>query len=104
MYLAQLVEEIHAHPAIHGIIFLGSMSPSGCWKMYFTDKNYSNLPTGDAVTNIIKVQRLEALLSATDVNGYFNTSLFHEDYEVKIHHSMGREFFQDSPIRSGDLR
>ncbi|KAL2490874.1 Glycosyl hydrolase family 10 protein [Abeliophyllum distichum] len=87
MYLAQLIKEFHAHPAIHGIIMWGSWSPTGCWKMCFTDKNFNNLPTGNAVDNIMKVWRHEGLLGTTDGDGYFNTSLFHGDYKVEIRHS-----------------
>ncbi|CAI9769167.1 unnamed protein product [Fraxinus pennsylvanica] len=87
MYLTQLIKEFHAHPAIQGIIMWGSMSTKGCWKMCFTDKNFSNLPTGNAVDNIMKVWRHEGLLGTTDAYGYFNTSLFHGDYEVKIRHT-----------------
>ncbi|CAA2967305.1 endo-1,4-beta-xylanase-like [Olea europaea subsp. europaea] len=87
LYLTQLIKEFHAHPAIHGIIMWGSMSTKGCWKMCFTDKNFSNLPTGNALDNIMKVWRHEGLLGTTDAYGYFNTSLFHGDYEVEIRHT-----------------
>ncbi|CAA2997949.1 endo-1,4-beta-xylanase A-like [Olea europaea subsp. europaea] len=87
LYLTQLIKEFHTHPAIHDIIMWGSMSTKGCWKMCFTDKNFSNLPTGNALDNIMKVWRHEGFASTTDAYGYFNTSLFHGDYEVEIRHT-----------------
>ncbi|CAA2966441.1 endo-1,4-beta-xylanase A-like [Olea europaea subsp. europaea] len=63
---------------------MGSMDSN---RMCLTDNNFKNLATGDVVDKILSELKLAAgLKGATDSNGYFETSLFHGEYEAQISH------------------
>ncbi|CAK9141366.1 unnamed protein product [Ilex paraguariensis] len=86
MYLEQIIREAHAHPAVNGIVLWASWKPIGCYEMCLTDNNFKNLPTGDVVDKIIWEWTHKGLSGITDVDGYFESSLFHGDYEVTVTH------------------
>ncbi|KAJ7967579.1 endo-1,4-beta-xylanase-like [Quillaja saponaria] len=86
-YLEQILREAHSHPKIQGIVIWAAWKPQGCYRMCLTDNNFKNLPTGDVVDKLLHEWGLKTLVSGTtDVNGHFEASLFHGDYEVKITH------------------
>ncbi|KAL2460331.1 Glycosyl hydrolase family 10 protein [Abeliophyllum distichum] len=109
MYLEQVIRELHAHPAIHGILLWAAWkAPKGCWRMCLTDTNFNNLPTGDAVDKIVSEWRHEGFVGTTDSDGYFKTSLFHGVYKARISLSTGqnsekiKEVFEVKPTMEED--
>lgn len=80
--LEQVLREVHAHPAVNGIILWSAWSPQGCYRMCLTDNNFRNLPTGDVVDKIINEFANAVVTVTTDVNGFYETLLVHGDYEV----------------------
>ncbi|PIN25432.1 Endo-1,4-beta-xylanase [Handroanthus impetiginosus] len=83
--LDQVIRELHAHHAVQGILMWSAISPEGCWKMCLTDQNFNNLDTGDVVDKFIaEWTHSSGLEGKTDSNGYFETSLFHDQYEATI--------------------
>ncbi|KAK6143148.1 hypothetical protein DH2020_023496 [Rehmannia glutinosa] len=86
-YLEQILRELHAHKAVRGILLWVAWSPQGCYTMCLTDNNFKNLATGDVVDKIRNEWSSAAdLPGTTDSNGFFQTSLFHGEYEAKISH------------------
>ncbi|KAK9286308.1 hypothetical protein L1049_014698 [Liquidambar formosana] len=83
-YLEQILREAHAHPAVNGIVIWAAWRPEGCYRMCLTDNNFKNLPTGDVVDKLIQEWggRGGLVVGTTDADGFFETSLFHGDYEV----------------------
>nr|XP_016441770.1 PREDICTED: probable endo-1,4-beta-xylanase C [Nicotiana tabacum]XP_016441771.1 PREDICTED: probable endo-1,4-beta-xylanase C [Nicotiana tabacum] len=90
-YLNDIMWELHAHPAVSGIIIWSPWQPQGCYKMCLTDNDFKNLPTGDVVDNFMRQLSHEGLIGTTNDNGYFETSLYHGDYEVIIKHPTTRD-------------
>ncbi|KAF9621186.1 hypothetical protein IFM89_016680 [Coptis chinensis] len=95
-YLEEILREAHSHPAVQGIILWTAWHPNGCWRMCLTDNNFKNLPQGDVVDKLIQEWKTHGE-GITDSNGFFETSLFHGDYDVKISHpttnsSLARSF------------
>lgn len=86
MYLEQILREAHAHPVINGIVIWAAWSPQGCYRMCLTDNNFKNLPTGDVVDKLLREWGQQGVRGTTDADGFFETSLFHGDYEVTISH------------------
>ncbi|KAJ8530957.1 hypothetical protein K7X08_023838 [Anisodus acutangulus] len=88
MYLDQILRELHAHPAVKGIMIWSPWQPLGCYKMCFdlTDNSWENLPTGNIVDKFMRELSHEGFIGNSDSNGYFKTSLFHGDYQVKFSH------------------
>lgn len=80
----QILQEIHGHPAVNGIIIWSAWSPSGCYRMCLTDNNFRNLATGNVVDKFMKGLAHEGLQVTTDSNGFFTASLYHGDYEGEI--------------------
>ncbi|KAM1863042.1 hypothetical protein ACFX14_003434 [Malus domestica] len=97
-YLEQILREVHSHPKIQGIVIWAAWKPSGCYRMCLTDNNFKNLPTGDVVDKLTSEFGLTSGLASgtTNANGFFEASLFHGDYEVKITHPL-----VDSPFVRG---
>ncbi|TXG64110.1 hypothetical protein EZV62_011104 [Acer yangbiense] len=96
-YLEQVLREAHSHPKVNGIVIWSAWSAGGCYKMCLTDNNFENLPTGDVVDKLLKEwgSKAAATASTTDANGFFNASLFHGDYQVKMitdNHQATRDF------------
>ncbi|KAF5187356.1 endo-1,4-beta-xylanase-like, partial [Thalictrum thalictroides] len=85
-YLEEILREAHSHPAVKGIILWTAWLPNGCYRMCLTDNNFKNLPTGDVVDKLISEWTHKNLVGTTNNNGFFETSLFHGDYEVEITH------------------
>lgn len=85
-YLEQILRELHAHPNVDGIMLWTAWVPSGCYRMCLTDNNFDNLATGDVVDKLMEEWGSKAFAGKTDANGYFEASLFHGEYEVKISH------------------
>ncbi|PIA60877.1 hypothetical protein AQUCO_00300413v1, partial [Aquilegia coerulea] len=85
-YLEEVLREVHSHPAVQGIILWTAWIPNGCYRMCLTDNNFKNLPTGDVVDKLISEWTQKNLVGTTNNNGFFETSLFHGDYEVEITH------------------
>ncbi|XP_034681945.1 endo-1,4-beta-xylanase 5-like [Vitis riparia] len=86
MHFQQILEEVHAHPAVKGIVTWGTWDPRGCYRMCLTDGNFKNLPTGDVLDKILGQWSIAGMVGVTDANGVFEASLFHGDYEVTISH------------------
>ncbi|KAK3035724.1 hypothetical protein RJ639_033426 [Escallonia herrerae] len=86
MYLEEIIREAYAHPAVKGIVMWASWRPEGCYQMCLTDNQFKNLPTGDVVDKFIAEWSHKGLLGVTDTAGFFDSSLFHGEYEVKISH------------------
>ncbi|KAM1349203.1 hypothetical protein PS2_003321 [Malus domestica] len=87
LYLEQILRELHAHPQIQGIIIWSAWKPQGCHRMCLTDNNFRNLATGNVVDKLLHEWGLRAGLTSsgmTDANGFFESSLSHGDYKVKI--------------------
>ncbi|KAF5814154.1 putative endo-1,4-beta-xylanase [Helianthus annuus] len=82
--LDQVLREAHAHPSVHGIVLWSAWSPQGCYRMCLTDNNFNNLPTGNVVDTIIRQFFNVEVTATTDVNGFYETSLIHGDYEVSF--------------------
>ncbi|KAK6120984.1 hypothetical protein DH2020_045272 [Rehmannia glutinosa] len=92
-YLDQILRELKSHKAVQGIIIWAAWSPGGCYRMCLTDNNFNNLPTGNVVDNFRnKLAHVDDLPGTTDSNGFFETSLFHGEYEAKISHPKGVAF------------
>ncbi|KAM7253803.1 hypothetical protein ACFE04_031485 [Oxalis oulophora] len=85
-YLDQVLREGHSHPKVRGIIVWGGWSPNGCFRMCLTDSNFKNLAVGDVVDKLLREWKFSTI-GKTDANGFFETSLFHGEYQVKIGHS-----------------
>ena len=54
--------------------------------MCLTDNNFNNLQTGNVVDKLIKEWGGSTLAGTADTQGFFEASLSHGDYEVKITH------------------
>ncbi|KAL5717653.1 endo-1,4-beta-xylanase [Ranunculus cassubicifolius] len=86
-HLEELLREAHSHPAVKGVVLWTASYPNECNKMCLTDNNFRNLPTGDVVDKLLHEWTQKNVVGVTDDNGFFETSLFHGEYEVTIHHS-----------------
>ncbi|XP_060216850.1 endo-1,4-beta-xylanase 5-like [Lycium barbarum] len=86
MYLDQILRELHAHPAVKGIMIWSPWQPQGCYKMCLTDNSFQNLPSGNIVDKFMQELSNKGFQGNTDSNGYLKTSLFHGDYQAKISH------------------
>ncbi|KAM7253941.1 hypothetical protein ACFE04_031623 [Oxalis oulophora] len=84
-YLDQVLREGHSHPKVRGIIVWAAWSPKGCYRMCLTDNNFKNLATGNVVDKLLREWKFAPVVK-TDANGFFESSLFHGDYQVKISH------------------
>ncbi|KAL7125222.1 hypothetical protein ABFS83_14G102800 [Erythranthe nasuta] len=92
-YLEQILWELHSHWAVQGIIMWAAWTPQGCYTMCLTDGNFKNLATGDVVDKVIyKWTHAANTPATTDSNGFFETSLYHGEYEVKVNHPKGDNF------------
>ncbi|KAK6253427.1 hypothetical protein QUC31_015147 [Theobroma cacao] len=99
MFLEQVLREGHDHPGVAGIIIWSAWKSQGCYRMCLTDNNFQNLATGDVVDKLLKEWGIKTTLEGnTDADGFFEASLFHGEYEVKITHpaaidsSLSRRF------------
>ncbi|GER42872.1 Endo-1,4-beta-xylanase C [Striga asiatica] len=91
-FLEQILNELHAHPNLEGMMLWSARSPGGCYQMCLTDNNFNNLATGDVVDNFISYLSHKADSpgsGSTDANGIYVKSLFHGEYEVTVHHPNG---------------
>ncbi|KAJ0077813.1 hypothetical protein Patl1_37410 [Pistacia atlantica] len=86
LFLEQVLREGHSHPKVGGIVIWGAWSPQGCYRMCLTDNNFNNLPTGNVVDKLLNEWGRRKLQATTDDNGFFEVSLSHGDYEVKVNH------------------
>lgn len=87
--MEQLLREFHSHPAIKGIVIWSAWKPQGCWQMCLTDNNFKNLPSGDVVDKLLNewgFSRKHVITGTADASGFYETSLFHGDYELNIAH------------------
>ncbi|XP_057965324.1 endo-1,4-beta-xylanase 5-like [Malania oleifera] len=88
-YLEQIIREAHAHEDIEGIVMWAAWSLEGCYQMCLTDNDFKNLATGDVVDKLISEWTHGGFLPAnTDAQGFFETSLFHGDYQVAVTMNM----------------
>ncbi|KAH9655658.1 GH10 domain-containing protein [Citrus sinensis] len=92
-YLEQILREAHAHPKVQGIVVWAAWKPSGCYRMCLTDNNFKNLATGDVVDKLLHEWGSKRLEGKTDADGFFDTTLFHGDYEVKINRQAANTIF-----------
>ncbi|XP_031249946.1 endo-1,4-beta-xylanase 5-like [Pistacia vera] len=88
LFLEQVLREGHSHPKVGGIVIWGAWSPQGCYRMCLTDNNFNNLPTGNVVDKLLNEWGRRKLQATTDDNGFFEASLSHGDYEVKVNHPI----------------
>ncbi|KAJ9175133.1 hypothetical protein P3X46_013715 [Hevea brasiliensis] len=92
-YLEQILREGHSHPKVAGIVIWSAWKPQGCYRMCLTDNNFKNLPTGDVVDKLLARRiAVKSLAGRTDGNGFFEASLSHGVYSVKIHHPSAKKF------------
>uniref|UniRef100_A0A0D9Z3J8 GH10 domain-containing protein n=1 Tax=Oryza glumipatula TaxID=40148 RepID=A0A0D9Z3J8_9ORYZ len=85
-HLEQILREVYAHPAVHGIILWTAWHPQGCYVMCLTDNNFKNLPAGDVVDKLIWEWKTRSHVGVADADGYYETELFHGDYKVTVTH------------------
>lgn len=98
-YLEQILREAHSHPKISGIVIWSAWKPGGCYRMCLTDNNFRNLATGDVVDKLLH-EWGGRIAGTTDANGFFEASLFHGDYDVKIIH----QGVSNSSLTSNNLK
>jgi len=87
-YLEQILREVYAHPAVHGIILWTARHPQGCYVMCLTDSNFRNLPTGDVVDKLIAEWKTHSHAGVADADRYYEAELFHGDYKVTVSHPV----------------
>ncbi|EEF29958.1 Endo-1,4-beta-xylanase precursor, putative [Ricinus communis] len=93
-YLEEVLREAHGHPKVTGIILWSAWKPEGCYRMCLTDHNFKNLPTGDVVDKLMgEWFGIESSSGMADANGFFEISLSHGEYLVKIHHQASNSSF-----------
>lgn len=86
--MEQILREGYSYPKIAGIVMWSAWKPQGCYRMCLTDNNFKNLATGDVVDKLLR-EWGGSLMGMTDTNGFFEASLSHGDYNVKIiHHGV----------------
>ncbi|KAF7827513.1 endo-1,4-beta-xylanase 5-like [Senna tora] len=87
-YLEQILREAHSHPKVQGIMMWTGWTPGGCYRMCLTDNNFKNLPTGDVVDKLLREWGFTKakVEGNTNPDGFFEATLFHGDYEVRINH------------------
>jgi GH35 family endo-1,4-beta-xylanase len=85
-HLEQILREVYAHPAVHGIILWTARHRQGCYVMCLTDNNFQNLPTGDVVDRLIAEWKTHSHAGVADADGYYEAELFHGDYKVTVSH------------------
>ncbi|KAF2294407.1 hypothetical protein GH714_010557 [Hevea brasiliensis] len=90
-YLEQILREAHSHPKVAGIVIWSAWKPQGCYTMCLTDNNFKNLPTGNVVDELLAGRiAIKSSAGRTDGNGFFEASLSHGLYSVKIHHPSAK--------------
>ncbi|CAK7330165.1 unnamed protein product [Dovyalis caffra] len=82
-YLQQILREAHSYPKITGMVMRAAWRPQGCYRMCLTDNNLKNLATGDVVDKLLH-EWGGSVVGMTDAYGFFEASLAHGDYNVKI--------------------
>lgn len=88
--MQQILGELHSHSAVQGIIMWVARGPSGCFTMCLTDGNFKNLATGDVVDRFLnQLSHADDAPGTTDSDGFFETSLYHGEYEARISHPRG---------------
>ncbi|CAM0871681.1 unnamed protein product [Alopecurus aequalis] len=85
-HLEEVMREVYAHPAVHGIILWTAWHANGCYVMCLTDNNFNNLPVGDVVDKLIAEWRTRSHAGVADADGYYEAELFHGDYKVTVTH------------------
>uniref|UniRef100_A0A0A8YH42 GH10 domain-containing protein n=1 Tax=Arundo donax TaxID=35708 RepID=A0A0A8YH42_ARUDO len=88
LHLEQVLREVYAHPAVHGIILWTAWHPQGCYVMCLTDNNFRNLPVGNVVDKLIWEWRTRSNVGVADADGYYEAELFHGDYKVTVGHPV----------------
>ncbi|XP_054788151.1 endo-1,4-beta-xylanase 5-like [Prosopis cineraria] len=88
-YLEEILREAYSHPSVEGIVLWTAWRPEGCYRMCLTDNNFKNLPTGDVVDKLLQEWRDSELIAGnTDTKGFFEASLSHGHYHVKVTHPV----------------
>ncbi|CAA0831684.1 Glycosyl hydrolase family 10 protein [Striga hermonthica] len=87
-YLSKIIDELHSNQAVQGMMFWSAFKPQGCYQMCLTDGNFNNLQTGNVVDNFLNQLKhaYDSMSGTTDSNGFFQKSLYHGKYEVRISH------------------
>lgn len=71
--------------------------------MCLTDNNFNNLATGNVVDKLMQEWGLTASVGTTDADGFFETSLSHGDYTVKIgRHNVTTSSAQSFVVSTAD--
>lgn len=83
MLLEQVLREVYSHPSVKGVMLWTALSPKGCYQMCLTDKDFQNLPAGDAVDKLLKEWQTGTLQGQTNDHGSFTFHGFLGEYEVK---------------------
>nr|CAD1837817.1 unnamed protein product [Ananas comosus var. bracteatus] len=100
-YLEAILREAYAHPAVQGIVMWTGWHPGPCDKMCLTDSNFKNTPAGNVVDKLIAEWKTRQAVGSTDKNGYFETQLFHGDYDIIISHPSVNSSLQSLKVDSG---
>uniref|UniRef100_A0A803MC15 GH10 domain-containing protein n=1 Tax=Chenopodium quinoa TaxID=63459 RepID=A0A803MC15_CHEQI len=104
----QVLREVHSHRGVQGIVIWGPWSPQGqqCYNLCLVDPNFTNLPAGDVVDKVLKEwgYRDKAVVATTDADGFFNASLLHGDYQVKLLGQLHTLDEQSSPLISQNFK
>ncbi|CAL9044421.1 unnamed protein product [Musa banksii] len=83
LYLEEVLREGFSHPSVGGIILWTALHPNGCYQMCLTDQSFGNLPTGDAVDELLKEwETTEGGL--TDEHGQYSFIGFLGEYKVSV--------------------
>ncbi|KAK1300286.1 hypothetical protein QJS10_CPB13g00522 [Acorus calamus] len=85
-YLEEVLREGYAHSSVQGIVMWAGWHAEGCDRICLTDNNFKNLPTGDVVDKLINEWKIHPIRGVTDMDGFFEATLFHGDYDVLIEH------------------
>ncbi|XXG48759.1 hypothetical protein AAC387_Pa02g3119 [Persea americana] len=88
-FLEKILREGHAHPAVQGMLMWAGWEPNvSNYRMRLTDDDFKNVPTGDVVDQLINEWRPANIAGATNKDGFFEVSLFHGEYVVKVSHPL----------------
>ncbi|XP_059650100.1 endo-1,4-beta-xylanase 5-like [Cornus florida] len=90
-YLEEIMRELYSHPAVEGIIMWSARKQGGCGYMCLTDLNFTNLPPGDVIDNLIREWKTESLQGVTGKNGVYANRIFHGEYTVTVSNPFAGE-------------
>lgn len=100
--MEEILREAYSHPNVEGIVMWTAWRSEGCYRMCLTDNNFNNLATGDVVDKLLQEWGVTPYIEGkTDPNGFFEASLSHGHYQLKLtHNSTLSDSFQVHNMRS----